>query len=220
MTTHQSDYGLDDVALVRRTAGYRGFFSIDKIRLRHRLFAGGWSREFERELFMRGHAAGVLLYDPELDKVVLVEQFRIGAIEAAQRDGKSPWLLEIVAGVIDSGETAETLARREAQEEAGCRINELVPITEYYSSPGGSDEVISLFCGRVDASHAGGIHGVEEENEDIRVVVLSSDEAWQDMLDGRMNNAMTIIALQWLAINKQVLRQRWIESGQADNSDE
>src|SRR3989338_685097 len=98
MTSHQSDYGLDDVALVSRTAGYRGFFSIDTIRLRHKLFAGGWSREFERELFMRGHAAGVLLYDPDLDKVVLVEQFRIGAIEDAQRDGRSPWLLEIVAG--------------------------------------------------------------------------------------------------------------------------
>lgn len=206
--------------LVSRTPGYRGFFSIDTIRLRHKLYAGGWSGEFSRELFMRGHAAGVLLYDPDLDRVVLVEQFRIGAIEDAQRDGRSPWLLEIVAGVIDNDETPDALARREAEEEAGCAISELVPITQYYSSPGGSNEVISLFCGRVDASNAGGIHGVEEENEDIRVVVLSSDEAWQAMQEGRMNNAMAIIAMQWLIINKQALRQVWTQCGQADNRDE
>lgn len=220
MNSYQPDYGPDDVVLVSRTPGYRGFFRIDTIRLRHRLYAGGWSGEFTRELFMRGHAAGVLLYDPDLDRVVLVEQFRIGAIENAQRDGRSPWLLEIVAGVIDNDETPDALARREAEEEAGCTISELAPITQYYSSPGGSDEVISLFCGRVDASNAGGIHGVEEENEDIRVVVLSSDEAWQAMQEGRMNNAMAIIAMQWLVINKQALRQRWAQSGQADNRNE
>ncbi|MDP1932830.1 MAG: NUDIX domain-containing protein [Gammaproteobacteria bacterium] len=220
MTSPQSDYGIDDVVLTSRAAGYRGFFAIDKIRLRHRLFAGGWSRDFERELFVRGPAAGALLYDPVLDRVVLVEQFRIGAMESAQRDGKSPWLLEIVAGIIDLGESPEELARREAEEEAGCVISAMVPIAQYYSSPGGSSELVSLFCGRVDASSAGGIHGVEEENEDIRVVVLSSDEAWQAMLDGRMNNAMTIIAMQWLAINKQALRQRWTLSAQAEKRDE
>ncbi len=220
MTSHQSDYGVDDVTLVSRTAGYRGFFAIDKIRLRHRLFAGGWSPEFERELFVRGPAAGVLLYDPDLDKVVLVEQFRIGAIEAAQRDEKSPWLLEIVAGIIDHGESPAELARREAVEEAGCAISSLVPISEYYSSPGGSNEMVSIFCGRVDASNAGGIHGVAEENEDIRVVVLSSEDAWQAMLDGRMNNAMAIIAMQWLTINKAMLKQRWALNEQVDKRDE
>lgn len=220
MTSHQSDYGVGDVTLVSRTAGYRGFFAIDRIRLRHKLFAGGWSREFERELFVRGPAAGVLLYDPDLDQVVLVEQFRIGAVDDARRDGKSPWLLEIVAGLIDPEESPEELARREAVEEAGCAPSAVVPIAEYYSSPGGSNEVVSLFCGRVDASSAAGIHGVEEENEDIRVVVLSSDAAWQAMLNGRMNNAMTIIAMQWLAINKRVLRQSWTSSTQVDKRDE
>lgn len=210
-----SSYGSGDVTVVRRTAGYRGFFAIDKVLLRHKLFAGGWSEEFERELFIRDRAAGVLLYDPERDQVVLVEQFRIGVLPDAEGSGTSPWLLEVVAGILAADESAEQLSHREAQEEAGCAITELVHISDYYSSPGGSNERISLFCGRVDARNAGGIHGLPEENEDIRVRVLSSEDAWQAVQDGRMNNAMAIIAIQWLVIHKQALRKRWMEGGQA-----
>lgn len=202
-------FGPDDVKVTRRSTGYRGFFSIDTIRLRHRMFAGGWSEEFERELFIRDPAAGVLLYDPDRDEVVLVEQFRVGILQDAESDGVSPWVLEIVAGIIDAGENGEELAYREAMEEAGCAITDLVHITDYYNSPGGSTERISLYCGRVDASGAGGIHGLPEENEDIRVHVLSSQEAWQAVQNGRMNNAMAIIAIQWLMLNRESLHQRW-----------
>ncbi len=214
-----SSYGSNDVAVVRRTVGYRGFFAIDKLHLRHKLFAGGWSDEFERELFIRDPAAGVLLYDPERDQVVLIEQFRVGVLPDAESTGTSPWLLEVVAGILAPNESAEELSHREAQEEAGCAITELVHISNYYNSPGGSNERISLYCGRVDARNAGGIHGLPEENEDIRVCVLSSDEAWQAVQDGRMNNAMAIIAIQWLVIHRQALRKRWTEeSGQADST--
>jgi ADP-ribose pyrophosphatase len=204
-------YADKDVEIIDRTTVWESFFRIDRIRLRHRLFAGGWSETFQRELFMRPPSAGVLLYDPVLDKVVLVEQFRVGALpdSFAQADS-GPWLLELVAGMVDAGETAEQNVNREAFEEAGCEITALLPIAEYFNSPGGSNEKISLFCGRVDASNAGGVFGLADEHEDIRVAVLSVAGAWQAMEDGRLNNAMAIIALQWLIINRERVRRQWL----------
>lgn len=202
----------DDAEVVQQDASYRGFFSLDTIHLRHKLFAGGWSPMFTRELFIRSPAAGVLLYDPVQDSVVLVEQFRVGAVSQSKACGDSPWLLEVVAGMIDKDERADQLVRREAMEEAGCEIKELVPICDYYSSPGGTSERISLFCGHVDSTNAGGVHGLPEENEDIRVSVLSFDQAWFEMqsVSGRLDNAMSIIALQWLFINRDKLKAAWL----------
>lgn len=208
MSTALPEFGVEDVQVLTRTPGYRGFFALDTWVIRHRLYAGGWSQPFSRELFLRDGAAGVLLYDPDRDEVVLVEQFRIGAMVDAQTRGSSPWLLEIVAGIIAPNERAAELAQREATEEADCEIRELLHILDYYNSPGGSNEFISLFCGLVDSSAAGGIHGVPEENEDIRVRVLSSNQAWQALQEGRMNNAMAIIAMQWLMMNRDSLRAR------------
>jgi len=207
------EFGAQDLEVMQRTSGYRGFFSIDKVLLKHKLYAGGWSPPFTRELFLRDPAAGVLLYDAERDELVLVEQFRIGALHAAEQRGASPWLLEVVAGILAPDESAAELSRREAMEEAGCEIQELMHIIDYYNSPGGSNEYISLYCGLIDASTAGGVHGLEEENEDIRALVLSFDEAWQALQSGRMNNAMAIIAMQWLYINRQSLRQKWRSGG-------
>lgn len=208
----QITYTEKDVEVLDRTTVWEGFFRIDRLHLRHRLFAGGWSEVFQRELFMRPPSAGVLLYDPLLDKVVLVEQFRVGALlasTAVNADG-SPWLLELVAGIVDAGETAEQNVNRESFEEAGCEITALLPIAEYFNSPGGSNEKISLFCGRVDASGAGGVFGLVDEHEDIRVEVMSVTEACQALEDGRLNNAMAIIALQWLIIHREQVRQQWL----------
>lgn len=215
MPKPQPEFGAQDLVVLQRAPGYRGFFAIDKVLLKHRLYAGGWSEAFTRELFLRDPAAGVLLYDPDRDELVLVEQFRIGALLDAEQRGTSPWLLEVVAGIMAPDESATELSRREAREEAGCEVLDLVHISDYYNSPGGSNERISLYCARVDASTAGGIHGLEVENEDIRALVLSFDEAWQALQDGRMNNAMAIIAMQWLYINKQFLRQKWHNKGQS-----
>jgi len=213
MTHSPPEFDIQDVSVEQRTSEYRGFFAIDKFTLRHKLYAGGFSDSFDRELFMRAPAAGVLLYDPKLDSVVLVEQFRIGALLEAQEKGSSPWCLEVVAGILAPNETAAELSRREAMEEAGCEIHALEPICEYYNSPGGSNERINLYCGQVNASNAGGIYGLADENEDIRALVLSFDEAWLALQAGRMNNAMAIIAMQWLFINRNELKERWLKDG-------
>ena len=210
MTHSLPEFSVQDVTVEQRTSKYRGFFAIDKFVLKHKLYAGGYSDSFTRELFLRDPAAGVLLYDPKRDAVVLVEQFRVGVLLDAQETGASPWCLEVVAGILAPNESAAELSRREAMEEAGCAIQALEPICDYYNSPGGSNERISLYCGQVDATNAGGIYGLANEHEDIRAIVLSFDEAWQALQEGRMNNAMAIIAMQWLCLNKDKLKERWL----------
>jgi ADP-ribose pyrophosphatase len=195
--------------ILETVTGYDGFFRILRYRLRHRLFRGGWSRVLTRELFERGHAAAMLPYDPETDQVVLTEQFRIGALQAPG----GPWLLEIVAGIIEAGETPEAVVRRETMEEIGCAVGDLMSICDYHVSPGGTSERIHLFCGRVNASRAGGVHGLADEGEDIRAVVISADDAIAHMQAGKIVSAAPIIALQWLAMNRASLRQQWCGTG-------
>lgn len=186
-----------DVQILDRKTVYRGFYQVEKYQLRHQLFQGGMSDSFERELIIRYPVAAALPYDPVRDEVVLIEQFRIGALE----DPHSPWLLEVVAGILTGEETLEELARREVWEEAGLRTDILRPLYRYWVSPGGSQEQVSLFLAKVDASQAGGIHGLANEHEDIRVRVMRSAEAFAAVRDGRINNATTIMALQWLELH-------------------
>lgn len=196
----------DDVQVVDKKAVYQGFFRIDRYRLRYPLFEGGTSGEIVREILERGHVAAVLLVDPNRDAVVLIEQFRPGPYAA----GDHPWLIEIIAGIIEDDESADEMARRESLEEADCEVGELIPIMRFFTSPGSTTESVHLFCGRVDASTAGGIHGLDEEGEDIRVFVVSIDEAASLLANGRIVNAKTIIALQWLATNYQSVKDRWL----------
>lgn len=194
----------DAVEVLASETAYQGFFRVSRQSIRHALFAGGHI-EVQRELLHRGDAVCVLLYDPDLQAVVLVEQFRIGAVDKSP----SPWLLELVAGMVEPGETAEDVAHREAIEEAGVELNELVPITRYSSSVGGCDEYVDLFCARVDAGQLGGLHGLEEEGEDIKVHVLPVTEAFELVAAGQIDNAATIIALQWLQLNKDTRLAHW-----------
>jgi len=197
------NYG--DVEIESHSICFQGFFRIEKFRLRHALFKGGMSETMSRELFERGQAVAVLPYDPVLDRVVLIEQFRIGALN----DPQGPWLTEIVAGMIAEGETPESVARREAEEEAGCVISELLPICRFYPSPGGCSESAVLFCGCVDARNVGGIHGLAHEHEDIRVLTVRFDEAMEWLESGRINSAAAIMALQWLALNRGRVIAAW-----------
>lgn len=184
--------------LVKHMTLFEKYFKLDEYSLSHELFGGGSSPVFTREVFERGSVVAVLPYDPERGKVVLIEQFRVGAIE----DPDGPWLIESVAGVIEAGESTQQVALRESEEEAGCNIKQLELISQYYVSPGGTTEHCSLFCGLVDSNGVAGIHGLADENEDIRVMVVDSQEAFAWVREGKIRSSATIIALQWLELNQ------------------
>ncbi len=196
----------EKVEIIEKTICYKGFFSIARLRLRHRKYDGEWSDVLTRELFERGHAVAVLPYDPVRDEVVLIEQFRVGALDFPG----DPWLIEIVAGIIEAGEHAEEVASREAVEEAGCVIDQLERVCDYLVSPGGATESTVLFCGRVDTTNVGGVHGVIGEGEDIQVKVVTYEESVALLESGRINSASPIIALQWLMMNRERLRRQWL----------
>ncbi len=193
--------------IVDKEIVYSGFFRMEKYQLKHTLFAGGWSNVFSRELFVRGSCIAVLLYDPHTDQVILIEQFRAGALIIPER----AWLIEIVAGAIEEGETAAEVAYRESLEEAGCEIQDLIVINEFYTTPGGASERITLFCGKVDSTTVGGIHGLDHEDEDILVHTVSSDEAYRMVENNEIESAIPIIAIQWLALNKHKLKEKWLK---------
>ncbi|HDR2698885.1 TPA: ADP-ribose diphosphatase [Enterobacter asburiae] len=198
-------FAKNDVEIIARETLYSGFFSMDLYRFRHRLFNGEMSGEIRREIFERGHAAVLLPFDPVRDEVVLVEQIRIAAYNVSE----SPWLLEMVAGMIEEGETVEDVARREALEEAGLVVGRTRPVLSYLASPGGTSERLSIMVGEVDATTAEGIHGLADENEDIRVHVVSREQAYQWVEEGKIDNAASVIALQWLQLHYQTLRNEW-----------
>ena len=197
-----------DFDVLEKVVCFQGFFRLERYRLRHRKFNGEWGRPITRELFERGHAAAVLPYDPQTDEVLLIEQFRAGAMSAPG----GPWLLEIVAGMIEANETPEQVVARESIEEANCQIGNLIPLYDYLVSPGGTTERIALFCGRVDMQtiEAGAVYGNHGEDEDIKVHVMLLNEAIRLLNIGRINSASAIIALQWLALNRDSVRRRWL----------
>jgi ADP-ribose pyrophosphatase len=198
----------DDIEIQECRTVFQGYFRVDRYALKHRRFDGDWSGQITREVFERGHAAAVLPYDPVTDQVVLIEQFRVGALAT----GRHPWLIECAAGIIDEGEAPEDVARREAVEEMGCPLTRVEPVMSVIHSPGGSSETCRLYVGQIDATKAGGVHGLPDEAEDIKSHVLSFDTAMAWLEDGRIDNSTTVIALLWLARHRPALRQRWLEA--------
>jgi ADP-ribose pyrophosphatase len=186
-----------DYKIEQKQVMYSGYCPVVKYTIRYQLFSGGWSESVERDCVMRPPAVAVVLYDPITDEVVLIEQIRIAMMETKQ----SPWLLEIVAGVIEAGESAEDCAKREILEEAGCSVEELIPIYPYWVSPGISNEQITVFCGIVKALPTESSLGVSEDGEDIKVHVVSRQKALEWINEGRITSGPAIIGLQWLALN-------------------
>lgn len=203
--TVELTFGAGDVRVLEDEEAFSGHFSVRRLTLQHRCFGGGWSRPIVREVFERGDAVGVLPYDPVTDSVVLIEQFRAGAL----RGQDSPWMLELVAGIVEEGESDESVAHREAMEEAGCEMAELVPIATVLPSAGACTEQVRLFCGRVSRASIGGIHGLADEGEDILVHSVPRVQALELLARNRVPNGHTLIALQWLQIHGATLRRRW-----------
>jgi len=201
-------YTKDDVTVLEEENLYDGFFSLKRYYFKHKLFDGGTSEVVAREVFERGHAVAVLPYDPVLDEVVLLEQFRFPALETSDK----PWLVEVVAGIVEPGEDLEDVCHREAKEEAGITLQHLIKMNSYLSSPGACSERIHLYIGKVDATTAHGIHGLDHEAEDIKVMRVSLQQAKQWLEQGIIDNSTAVIALQWLLLNKQNLLEQWSAS--------
>ncbi len=203
--TQDEQFAHNDYEITQRDLLYQGVFRLARYHITHRLFSGGWTQPFTREIFERPSAAAVLPYDPALDRVILIEQFRPGSMS----DPNSPWQIEIPAGIIDGTDTPAETAYREAIEEANCPLLTLEPICEYFVSPGASNEYLSLYCGKVDATHAGGIFGLKEEQEDIRVLNVTSTEAFAKLRSDQIKTAPAIISLFWLQLHHNRLQELW-----------
>jgi ADP-ribose pyrophosphatase len=193
-------------SVIEKIIRYQGFFKLPEIKLKHDLFAGGQSPVITRELIDRGQAVAVLPYDPVRDELVLIEQFRIGAAE----DKTGPWLIEIISGYTEAGESAEEVVHREACEEAGCKLSDIESMYRCYSSPGGSNEQVQIFFARTDCTDIEGIHGLDEEGEDIKVHVVSSQQAFDWLDNGDIDSVMPIIAIQWFRLNRDRIREKWL----------
>jgi ADP-ribose pyrophosphatase len=198
-------YNQNDVSIAAINTKYQGFFKIDEYKLQHKLFSQKFSEYITREVFERGDAVVVMLYDALEDNILLLEQFRAGALRTEQ----TPWLLEFVAGMFESDENPIDVAIRETKEEAGITLDEssVKPIMKYLSSPGGMSECIHLYWAKFDSHKVspGSLHGLEDENEDILLHIVSRTEALTLLKEGKIINASTIIGLQWLAMNYQSL---------------
>jgi len=187
-----------DVRVVAQDVVFSGFSKVHRIRLRHRRFDGEWSAEIEREIYERGDAAAVLLYDPDRDCVGLLEQFRAALFIRRAH----PWDIETPAGGMNPGEDPEAVALRETLEETGHELQALIPICSFYTSPGGCRDKVWLYCGLYDSRQGDGVHGLGSEDEDTRLTSVPFATAWKQFEDGRIDNATAIIGIQWLARNR------------------
>jgi len=191
--------------LVRHEVAFQGYFKVGRYFFRHSLHRGGKSGVISREVFERGQAGAVLPYDPARDEVVLIRQFRAGSYVA----GHHPFAWEAVAGIIEANETAEVMVRREAVEEAGLQLGEVMPIATVMLTPGACSESCQIFLGRIDSTKAGGVFGLASEAEDILVKVLPFTEAYAMLERNEVDNAVGVSALQWLALHRDEVRKRW-----------
>lgn len=185
--------------------GYNGHFKVTQYELSHTTFSGGQTPVLKRELVARNDAVALVAYDPVSDQIVLVEQFRVGAIREQQ-----PWLIEIVAGLLEEGEQPEQVAVRESQEEIGCTATDLLKIGEFYTSPGGSSEWVHLFIGKVSVNDVREIAGLEDEGEDIKVHIVSASDIPLMISTNEIRSAIAIIGLQWFVANRDSLRNEWL----------
>lgn len=195
-----------DWKIKQRVRTYDGHFKVDQLIVQHELFAGGFSDNLQRERVTRQNSVAVLPYDPRRDEIIFIEQFRIGPLEQE----RNPWLIEIVAGLVEEGESYEDVARREAKEEANCAIEDLHFVASFYPSPGGFAELAHVFIGKVNSENVGGVFGEDHEGEDIRVSVVSVKDAIEMLENGKIRSAIPMIALFGFIKVKNELQSKWL----------
>jgi ADP-ribose pyrophosphatase len=198
-------YNNEDATVLSEETVYQGFFKMKRFKVQYKLFNGGLSRVVNREMFERGHAVAVLPYDPNTQEFVLIEQFRLGAMATCE----SPWLIEVIAGMIEEGEDPDKVCHRETLEEAGIELTELQKVLTYLSSPGGTTERLHIYMAKTDSTLASGVHGLDSESEDIKVHRVAESDARTWLENGMIDNAAAIIALQWFFLNKKKLLNGW-----------
>ena len=176
---------------------HNGFFKMNEYILKYKKYDGSWSKEVKREIFGGAMVSAVLPYDPVKREIVLIQQFRAGTIAKEFNN----YLYEIVAGIIESGETAEDTAKRECLEETGCKIKKITPIQGYFPAPGSSESFYHLFLGEIDTFEGERVMGLESENEDILVRSYKLSDVKEMMEKGEILNGLTLIALQWFFLN-------------------
>lgn len=202
-----------DWEIKQNKRNYDGHFKVDQLIVQHELFAGGLSKELVRERVSRQNAVAVLPYDPIRDEVVLVEQFRVGALKVDKKDNQSdsnPWLIEIIAGLVEEGEEFEEVAMRESLEEANCKVEALHHVSSFLPSPGGFSEYAHVYIGLTDTEGLGGVCGLEEEGEDIRVHVVSSDKAIEMLHQGKIRSAIPMITMYNFILLREELKNKWL----------
>ncbi|MCB2136465.1 MAG: NUDIX domain-containing protein, partial [Rhodobacteraceae bacterium] len=195
----------DDVAVAKFAQVYANYFSVEEYDLQFRRFDGSMSTVVNRAIFLSGDAAVVLPYDPRRDRVLVIEQFRMGPFA---RGDNNPWLIEAVAGRVDGGETPEEAARREAMEEAGLELFDLIPAKHYYPSPAAMGEYLYTYVGLTDLpDDAAGIGGLPGEAEDIRAHILPFERLMSLVESGEIDNAPLILLAYWLDRHRSAMRE-------------
>ena len=198
-------YNKKDVQIIRTNPVYQGFIDLELVELKFKMYSGSWSHIVEKAVVKKYSAVAVLLFDPKNDIIILTEQFRIGCLFSPA----NPWHIEVVAGLIEPDISVEDTVHKEVLEEAGVKIKAIEKITEYWTSPGFTNDYFYLFCAAVDSINMPEIAGLEKENEDIKLRKFIPESIFEKIYDGEMNNAHTIICLQWMKNNYARLKEKW-----------
>ena len=195
-----------DVEILEESVLSEHFFTLKQYKVKHSSFLEGDCSAVVRERLEGKTAVSILLFDPRKDAIVCVEQFRIGLMGVADHS----WSIETVSGFCDiAHEQPHEVAAREVVEEAGCELQDLIKVGEFFVSPGSSTERITVFVGCVGSAKVSGVHGLAHEGEEIRPLVISREAAMIQLFK-ELNSTSIIIALQWLQLNLDELNQRWL----------
>ena len=179
--------------IIKKAKIYDGFFQLHEITLKHKKHNGEWSKTFKREIFGGSQVAGIIPYDPVKKEILLLSQFRTAILSS----NKNPLMTEIVAGMIDKGESPKDAAKRECLEETGCKVKKIISINSFYPAPGSSESFYYLFLGEVESFEGERIFGQKDENEDILVKSFNIEQVRDLMKQNKILNGLTLVALQW-----------------------